>query len=368
MFSEILPTLDIEGQRTRLDEVTTDDVATTLRKSRFTPADFATLISPAAQFFLEPMAQRSHQLTIQRFGRVIQLFIPLYISNLCYNKCTYCGFSVDKKYPRRILNDDEIIAEAQVLQSRGFQHVIVLTGEAEDKVGTAYIAHAITLMRPYFSSISIEVQPMNETDYIKMREVGVDSLTLFQETYHPDAYATYHLAGKKKHFSNRLDAVDAGAKAGFYRIALGALLGLTDWRYDALALCQHLIYLQKKYWRTQYGISFPRIKDMGSEFDIEHPVSDRDIVQFITAFRLCFPDLGITLSTRESATLRDQLLPLGITQMSAESNTAPGGYSGMDTEPQFETSDHRSLGEIRETLAGLGYESVMKDWVHFAVT
>jgi len=366
VFSEILPTLDIEGRRNRLYEVTSANVAATLRKSRFTPADFPILISPAAQGSLEPMAQLAHQLTVQRFGRVIQLFIPLYISNLCYNKCTYCGFSVDKKYPRRILNDSEIIAEAKVLQARGFQHVIVLTGEAEDKVGTDYIAHAITLMRPYFSSISIEVQPMNESDYLKMREVGVDSLTLFQETYHPDAYATYHLAGKKKHFSNRLDAVDAGSSAGFYRIALGALLGLTDWRYDALALSQHLVYLQKKYWRTQYGISFPRIKDMGSDFDIQHPVTDRDIVQFITAFRLCFPDLGITLSTRESATLRDQLVPLGITQMSAESNTSPGGYSGMDAEPQFETSDHRSLAEIRDALAELGYESVMKDWVQAA--
>lgn len=363
MFSDLLPTLDIDEKYQQLDQISNDDVAAVLRKPRLGISDFPTLISPAARSFLEPMAQRAHHLTIQRFGRVIQIFIPIYISNLCYNKCTYCGFSVEKKYPRRILNDAEIVAEAKLLQRRGFQHVVVLTGEAEDKAGTAYIANAISVMKPYFSSISIEVQPMNNADYNRMRQVGVDGLTLFQETYHPDAYATYHLAGKKKHFSNRLDAVEAGANAGFYRIALGALLGLTDWRYDALALAHHLSYLQKKYWRTQYSISFPRIKDMGSEFEIAHPVSDQDVVQFIAAFRLCFPDLGITMSTRESPQFRNHLIPLGITQMSAESNTAPGGYSGTDTEPQFETSDHRSLEEIRVVLSRLGYEMVMKDWV-----
>ena len=363
MFSALLPTLGIQSQFEGLAEITARDVAQTLSRHHHSIHDFPILISQAAQSFLEPMAQRSHTLTVQRFGRIIQLFIPMYISNYCYNKCTYCGFSVEKKYQRRRLNDAEIIQESKVLNNRGFDHVIVLTGEAEDQAGTNYIANAIRMMRPYFSSISIEVQPMSEPDYHILRNSGVDGLTLFQETYHPENYATYHLAGKKKQFSNRLDAVEFGAWAGFYSINLGALLGLSDWRYDALALAHHLSYMQKTYWKSKYGISFPRINDMGSEFDIKHPVTDQDVVQFITAFRLCFPDLGITMSTRENATLRDNLMPLGITQMSAESNTAPGGYSGTDTNPQFETSDHRSLDQIKERLVQLNYQAVMKDWI-----
>jgi 2-iminoacetate synthase len=292
----------------------------------------------------------------------MQLFIPLYISNLCYNKCTYCGFSVDNKYRRVILNDSQICAEGALLKQRGFDHILLLTGEAMDKAGTDYIANAITLLRPHFSSIGIEVQPMSYDDYTIVHAAGADSLTLFQETYDPDAYAKYHLAGKKRHFANRLNAVEAGASAGFYRITLGALLGLTDWRHDALALRSHLEYLQKKFWRTKYTVSFPRIRDMFNDFEVENHVSDRDIVQFIVAFRLCFPDLGIAMSTREAAEFRDQLLKLGITQLSAESNTAPGGYSGTDTEPQFEISDHRSLSEIKQMITRQGYEPIMKDW------
>jgi len=309
------------------------------------------------------MAQRAHALTVQRFGRTMQFFVPLYISNYCYNQCTYCGFSVGNRYPRRVLSDSEIISEAQLLRDRGFDQIVVLTGEAEDKAGTEYIAHAIRLLSPLFASISIEVQPMSQSDYSRVIEAGADGLVLFQETYDSEAYASYHLAGKKRHFSKRLDAVEAGASAGFYKLTLGALLGLTDWRFDAMALSHHLVYMQRHFWTLQYGISFPRIKDMVGDFQVNYPISDRELVQFIVAFRLCFPDISITMSTRESAQLRDKLLPLGVTHISAESNTAPGGYGGTSTEPQFEISDHRSLPEMISVVKHHGYEPVMRDWV-----
>ncbi len=363
MFSQLIQALDIPSQYDQLGAITDDHVTHTLQKPTWGPSDFNTFISPAAVPHLEQMAQLANRLTIQRFGRTMQLFIPLYVSNLCYNKCTYCGFSVTNKYKRVVLSDAQIIAEATTLKSRGFDHILLLTGEAEDKVGVQYIANAIRLIRPLFASIGIEVQPMSKPDYDTLMDAGADSLTLFQETYHPAAYATYHLAGKKRHYANRLNAVESGAAAGFYRITLGALLGLTHWRYDAIALAQHVAYLQKRYWKTKYAISFPRIREMVNAFSVAHPVSDRDIVQFILAFRLCFPDLGITLSTRESAAFRDHLVPLGITQMSAESNTAPGGYCGTDTEPQFEISDHRTLSEVCDMLTQQRYEPVLRDWV-----
>lgn len=362
MFDSLLHTLDLDAQCDALIAIDEHHVRRTLTKSRLTAKDLPVLISPAATPFLEHMAQRAKQITHQRFGRTMQLFIPLYLANLCYNKCTYCGFSVEHKYPRVILSDEEIVREGRLLAERGFQHILLLTGEAEDKVGTDYIVHAIHLLRPHFASIGIEVQPLSETDYRRVIAAGADGLTLYQETYHPEAYRTHHLAGKKKHFAKRLQALEAGARAGFHKINIGALLGLHAWRYEALALASHLDYLYKHYWQTHYMVSFPRIRDMFGEYHPACDVSDADIVQLICAFRLCFPDLGLSLSTRESATMRDNLVGLGITQMSAESNTSPGGYSGIDSESQFETVDHRSLKEIQDMLRRKGYDPVIKNW------
>ena len=333
-----------------------------LNKQTFTPEDFPYLISKEATPHLEQLAQRAHHLTRQRFGNTMQLFIPMYLSNLCYNTCTYCSFSIEHKYPRVTLTKDEILKEGYILKEKGFQHILLLTGEPPKEVGVHYIAEAIKILSPLFSSIGIEIQPLNYDDYITLRKAGVDSLTLYQETYHPEAYAKYHLSGKKKNFKKRLEAVETGAKAGFYRITLGALLGLYDWRFEAQALANRLHDLQTRYWQTKYAVSFPRIKDMITSFQPAYPVTDTDIVQFICAFRLCFPDIGITLSTREPAPLRDHLIKLGITSMSAESHTEPGGYSGKKTEKQFEVSDTRSLAEIKTLLINNGYEPVMKDW------
>lgn len=361
-FSDVFPTLPIENWVEKSLHTSQQDLDFTLRKTQWGLEDLPALLSPLASSSLENIAQQAHHLTLQRFGHVMQLFIPLYISNVCYNSCSYCGFSMENDYKRITLNAEEILKEGLLLKEKGFQHVLILTGEAE-KSSVSYIAHAIKLLHPYFASIGIEIQPLSVEDYDKMRQAGADSLTVYQETYHPEAYAKYHKAGKKKNFSYRLDTPERGGEAEFYRINIGALMGLYDWRYEAMAVAFHLHYLQKHYWKTKYSVSFPRIRDMVGKFTQDYDLSDAELVQLICAFRLIFPDCGITLSTREAPRLRDHLIPLGITTMSAESNTAPGGYSGHEnTEKQFEISDHRSLEEIKTLLLGRGYEPVMKDW------
>lgn len=363
-YSDLFNPAEIEQISRQIHEVDKKAVEKTLSKQHHTLTDLPVLLSDAASEYLETMAGMSHKLTIQRFGKVMQLFIPMYLSNLCYNVCTYCGFSVKNKYKRIILTPKEIIHEAGLLKSKGFDHILLLTGEAQDKAGADYIASAVSLVSPYFSSVGIEVQPLEEEEYKLMISSGCDSLTLYQETYHPEYYGKYHLSGMKKRFFHRLDTPDKAGRAGIYKLNIGALFGLYDWRYDAVALAHHTHYLQKQYWQTRLSVSFPRINDAIGNFTPEFHLSDRHLVQLICAFRLIFPDVGITLSTRERPEFRNHLIRLGITTMSAESHTAPGGYSGKEgTEKQFETSDMRSLAEIKELLLKSGYEPVMKDWI-----
>ena len=362
MFSEQYNPDSIQNLVQACHNTTDSDILNTLAKHHFTLEDLPVLLSPIAQNHIETLANRSHHLTTQRFGKTMQLFIPMYISNVCYNNCTYCGFSMDYDYKRITLNSDDILAEAHYIKSRGFDHILILTGEA-DKSSITYIADAIRLISPLFSSIGIEIQPLNSDDYKTMVQAGSNSLTVYQETYHPDAYARYHTKGKKRNFTYRLDTPDRAGNAGFHSMNLGALMGLHEWRFEALALAQHLHYLQKKYWKIKYAVSFPRIQDMVGEFILQDTVSDLALVQLICAFRLVFPDIGITLSTREKATLRDHLFKLGITTISAESKTAPGAYTNHHhTEPQFEISDHRSLDEILATLKLQGFDPVFKDF------
>ncbi len=361
-FSQIFDSLWVERLVEQCTQTTATQAQSILQKTQWTLADLPVLLSPAMSPLLEELAQHAHRITQQRFGKTMQLFVPMYLANVCYNSCSYCGFSMENDYKRIVLSPDEILKEGLHLKQKGFQHLLLLTGEA-DKSSIQFIAEAIGLLRPHFASIGIEIQPLDTPDYHRMTQSGADSLTVYQETYHPEAYARYHTRGKKRNYTYRLDTPDRGGNAGFYRINIGTLMGLYEWRYEALALAQHLHYLSQTYWQNKYAVSFPRIQDMVGEFTPEHPISDRDFVQLICAFRLVFPDCGITLSTREAPALRDALIPLGITTMSAESNTAPGGYLGKEgTEQQFETADHRSLNEIMALLQLKGYEPVLKDW------
>ncbi|MFC1752508.1 2-iminoacetate synthase ThiH [Thermoproteota archaeon] len=344
-------------------QISEHDVDVCLSKSKWKLKDFSILISNQAQSQVKRMSKIAERITKQRFGNTVQLYIPLYLSNYCTNDCAYCGFSKRLPINRITLTEQQILKETSFLHARGFRHILLLTGESPDQSGLDYLEKAVKLVSGYFSSIGLEVYPMMTSEYKRLFKAGADSLTIYQETYQNEMYKNVHRSGNKKDFIKRLNTPDQAGRAGFYKINIGALLGLYDWRFEALALAQHLHYLQKQYWRTKFSVSFPRIQDMGARFHVPFQVTDMDLLQFVSAFRLVFPDLGITLSTREPAALRDNLITAGITTLSAESQTSPGGYSGGVSDAQFTTADMRSLEDIQKMLVSKGYDPVMKDWI-----
>jgi 2-iminoacetate synthase len=326
--------------------------------------DFAVLLSPAASRRVEEVAQVAHRMTVRRFGRTVHLFAPLYLSNECVSVCTYCGFSADNQIARRTLSVDEVVDEASALVDRGFRHILLVAGEHARIVSKDYLVDCVTALAPLVPSLSVEVQVWDVATYRRLVDAGCDGLVVYQETYDRATYAATHLKGKKRNYEWRLAAPDRGAEAGMRRIGIGALLGLhADWREDALALAAHANALMRRWWRCEISAALPRLRPAAGEFEPSDPVGDRDFAQLLCALRVTFPDLGISLSTREDATLRDNLLPLGVTTMSAGSHTEPGGYAApSDAEPQFAISDDRTPEEVAATLRRAGYDPVWKDW------
>ena len=355
------PEADIKS---RIESASAAEIDRILAKPRLSPEDLCSLISPQVNDVqLELMAQRAHRLTSQRFGRTILMYAPIYLSNECHNGCKYCGFSADNHLLRKTLSRPEIEREAQLLHEKGFRHLLLLTGEAPESAGIDYLENAIEVIKPYSGSLSIEVFPMDENGYRRMVSAGVDGLTLYQETYQADLYRQLHPYGPKSDFAFRIDAPERAGRAGFRRIGVGALLGLSEGLADVFYTGLHALYLARKFWRTQVTISFPRLRPAEGGFQPKTVISDRQLTQFICAMRLFIPDAGLVLSTRESTSLRNNLLPLGITQMSAGSSTAPGGYSDQDHEAeQFSINDERSPQELEFYLKARGYEAVWKDW------
>jgi len=350
--------------RDKILATTSDQIDRALQHQRLSSDDFAALLAPQiSNDQLERLALKAHKLTQQRFGRVILLYAPLYLSNECANGCKYCGFNADNDLPRRTLTPSEIKHEAQILRDLGFRHMLILTGEAPKVAGIDYLENAVKVIKPLCGSVSIEVFPMNQEGYARMVKAGVDGLTLYQETYDPALYRDLHPYGPKSDYGFRIQAPEAAGAAGFRRIGVGALLGLGDCLTDFFYTGLHALYLARRFWRTHITISFPRICPTEGGFEPMSLVSDRQLTQFICASRLLIPDAGLILSTRESEALRNHLLPLGITQMSAGSCTAPGGYSDHSDEgQQFAITDHRSPAEIAELIVACGYEAVWKDW------
>lgn len=325
--------------------------------------DFMSLLSPAAESYLEEMAQGAHRLTQQRFGRVISLFAPLYLSNVCTNGCIYCGFNSQNPVERVTLTVDQAAGEAQCIRSMGFRHVLLLTGEAPKVAPVEYIQRIVERVRPIFSSIGVEVFPMDTESYRQLIRSGVDNLVVFQETYNERRYPDFHPRGKKRDYRWRLETPDRGGEAGFRRLGLGALLGLDDWRVEGFFMGLHASHLLRTHWKSQVTISFPRLRPSAGAFNPPAPVSDLHFVQLLAALRLYLPDAGFTLSTREPPSLRDHLIPLGITSMSAGSRTDPGGYShAAEAEAQFEIADERSPEVVAGIISSKGYEPVWKDW------
>lgn len=365
-FKQLFDTYNWDVTLKSIFDKTEADVQIALAKNTLNFEDFKALISPAAKPFLEQMAQKSSLLTKKRFGNTIQMYAPMYLSNECQNICTYCGFSLTNKIPRRTLTDTEILKEVAFLKEKGYDHILLVTGEANKTVGVAYIKNAIQLIRSQFSNITIEVQPLDQHEYEELIEAGLYAVLVYQETYHRQEYKKHHPKGKKSNFDYRLDTPDRLGKAGIHKIGLGALFGLEDWRADSFFTALHLKYLQKKYWKTKYSISFPRLRPHSGEVEPKVEMTDADLVQLICAFRLFDEDVELSMSTRESEVFRNNIVNLGATSISAESKTNPGGYS---VEPQsleqFEISDERSTEEIVAMLKSKGLEVVWKDWAQF---
>ncbi len=350
----------------RLGEITEDEVKWALsRQPGYYILDrLLMLISPAAENFIEQMAQIAHQLTLQRFGRTVRLYAPMYLSNLCVNDCVYCGFNKSHKFPRIRLTIEQAVAEAETIAKEGFKDLLLVSSEDKNFISVDYLAELASKLRPKFSSLSVEIYQMSADEYSKLFAAGIEGVTLYQETYDRETYRKYHPAGPKADYDYRLSAADSFGQAGMREIGLGALLGLDDWRLETLALAEHAHYLMKRYWKSRVSFSFPRLrpaKDVdNAQFDL---LSDKNLVQMILALRLCFADAGMTISTREPAYLRDQLVKLGITRMSAGSKTNPGGYSThADSVGQFDIDDSRSPAQIAAMLKSQGLEPVWKDW------
>ncbi|GAA3590909.1 2-iminoacetate synthase ThiH [Flavivirga amylovorans] len=362
-FKHTFETYNWDALEKEIYEVTAQDVENVLLKEKIELEDFKTLISPAAKPYIEQMAQRSNAITKKRFGNTIQMYIPMYLSNECQNICTYCGFSMDNGIRRKTLSDAEILKEVEYIKKLGYDHILLVTGEANKTVGVPYIKHAIDLIRSQFSNISIEVQPLDQEDYETLISAGLYAVLVYQETYHKATYKTHHPKGRKSNFDYRLDTPDRLGKAGIHKIGLGALFGLEDWRVDSFYTALHLKYLQKTYWKTKYSISFPRLRPHLGGLDPKVEMTDTDLVQLICAYRLLDEDVELSLSTRESETFRNHCIHLGITSMSAESKTNPGGYSvEPESLEQFEISDERNTEQIKQMIQSQGYEVVWKDW------
>ncbi|MCJ7602296.1 MAG: 2-iminoacetate synthase ThiH [Desulfobulbaceae bacterium] len=352
-----------ELQRLRTASCDKADVHRALQSDRIDISGLAALLSPAADSFLPQLAARSARITAKRFGRTIQIYAPLYLSNFCTNRCAYCGFSADNKIDRRVLTMEEAEQEAMILHGRGFKHILLVSGEAPARLGVDYLAELAMRLRNRFAAIAIEVQPLEEDEYARLFAAGITSVAVYQETYDRRIYAQVHQAGKKCDFDYRLATPARAAAAGMREVGIGALLGLADWRLEGLALGMHLAWLRKHYWRTALTVSFPRLRPAEGDFQPLVKVNERMLSQLIFALRIFDPDAGLLLSTREEARFRDGMVGLGPTRYSAGSCTAPGGYAHPElTGEQFSIGDHRSMQEVCADICQKGYDPVRKDW------
>lgn len=346
--------------------ITDDDVRAALDRQDRSLHDLAALLSTQARPFLEPMAREAQRLTRWHFGRTVSLYAPIYLSNLCAADCVYCGFSVrSETTDKRItLKPEALRKECEALAAHGFKSVLLLTGDAPKAVNLDYIAKSVEIALEYFPSVSVEIYALDLRDYERLTDAGIEGVTLYMETYDRDAYAKVHLEGDKANYDFRLDAIERAGDAGTRKISIGVLLGLLDWRTDVLWLALHAKHLQKKCWQSSLSMSFPRLLHTPERFRVTDPVTDTDLVQIILAMRLFLPEAGFNLSTRETHELRDHLIPLGITSMSAGSSTRPGGYATTTDEvlEQFIIEDHRKPGEVIDAIQHAGYDPVWKNF------
>ena len=390
-FVNEFDTLPLAALLQRSLKASTEAARASLGKTELSLNDFAHLISPAGAELLEPLSRRSQQMTRQRFGKVIRLFAPLYLSNECINACQYCGFSRGNPILRVTLTPEEVRRESRALLGQGFRNILLVSGEHPKFVSSDYMARCVSVLHEEVPSLSLEIGPMETAEYRPLVQAGAEGLVVYQETYDRAVYTAMHTAGPKRNFEWRMETPERAYAAGFRRLGIGALYGLGDWRLEAISVAAHAAYLLRNCWKAQLTISLPRLRPCAGEFQPLTHLSDRELVQLICAFRLMFPDVGLVLSTREPAKLRNGLIPLGITLISAGSHTEPGGYTGAgketlhhtelgrivelgasewatpDNRPihatsQFQIADDRSPREVADLIRQLGYEPVWKDW------
>ena len=345
--------------------------------------DFSARLEPVDDAGLSDMARRSQAMSQRFFGRTMRLFAPLYFSNECINNCVYCGFSRDNRILRVTLTLDQVEQETRYLAERGFRSLLLVSGEHPKFVPNRYLQEVVQRVSRIVPSVGLEIAPLEVEDYRPLVRAGAEALVVYQETYDRDVYSTLHTAGPKRDFDWRLECPERAYEAGFRRLGIGALFGLADWRREALRLAEHVEYLLRHCWRAQITIALPRLRPAAGGFAPRVKLSDRDLIQLLCAFRITFPQIGIVLSTREPAGLRDILMNLGVTTMSAGSCTAPGGYTGQGwtslhytirgkrgeatactdgAEPQFAIDDSRTPNQVAEAISRVGLEPVWKDW------
>jgi len=372
-FSEVYDRIEFEPLLERANQASARDVERIIKQGGAkTLFDFAALLSKSAESKLEEMCRLSQCITQRHFGKTMRMFAPLYLSNECVNICKYCGFSRNNDIPRITLSLDEVEKEAAILAKQGFRSILLVAGEHPKYVSNGYVREVVSLLSKTFPSIALELGPLESESYEPLVEAGCEALIVYQETYHEETYRSLHIAGPKKHFHWRMDTPERAYQAGFRRLGIGALFGLNDWRREALSVAAHTQHLLRYCWKAQLNVSLPRMRPAAGEFEQVEFLQDHNFVQLITALRLFAPHAGITLSTREPAALRNGLIPVGITTMSAGSSTEPGGYSSFDESSftptkeqlgeQFHIADERPPSEVAATLSQLGYEPVWKDF------
>ncbi|MBR3831729.1 MAG: 2-iminoacetate synthase ThiH [Muribaculaceae bacterium] len=364
MFSDEIKRYDWDDTTRAINSKTARDVEIALSKEHLNIDDFMALISPAAEPYIENMAQLSHKYTMERFGKTISMYIPLYVSNACSNYCVYCGFNHNNPMQRTTLTMEQVKAECEAIRRLGpFENLLIVSGEFPSVNGVDYIEKVLQTARPYFNNLTIEVMPMKENDYYRLTQSGLNGVVCFQETYNETNYKKYHPKGMKSIYEWRLNGYDRMGAAGVHKIGMGVLIGLEDWRTDVTMLARHLQYLRRNYWRTRYSINFPRMCPSEGGYQPKVVMSDKELAQLTFAFRLFDHDVDISYSTRENPAFRANMMRLGVTSMSAGSKTEPGGYAtSPDALEQFEVSDDRTPLEVANEIRALGYEAVWKDW------
>ena len=350
------------------DKYTAKDVKAALSHEVCTVEDFEALLSPAALPYLEEMAQRAQKETRKHFGNSVYMFTPLYIANYCENYCIYCGFNCHNKIRRAKLNDEQIEEEMQAIAKTGLQEILILTGESKKMSDVEYIGRACQIARKYFKVIGLEVYPMNSDEYAYLHQCGADYVTVFQETYNSDKYETLHRAGHKRIFPYRLNAQERALKGGMRGVGFAALLGLDDFRKDALATGYHAYLLQRKYPHAEIAFSCPRLRPIINNDKINpKDVHEPQLLQVITAYRIFMPFASITISTRECERVRNNVIRIAATKISAGVSVGIGEHlEGNDNvgDAQFEISDERNVKEVFEAIESEGLQPVMSDYIY----